>query len=317
MAKSQIQAGSTNVTRNVYIRSTITGMGLTGLVYNSAGLTAYYDLPASASAAITLATQTVTGAWSSGGFVEIDATNMPGWYRLDIPNAALASGTFVDIMLRGAVNMIDCPFEIDLTVTNTQSVTGGLTNVTSNVIQWSGSNVAAPNVTGVPIVDVKYSLGTISPAAAGYFAPDWGHVNAPTTVVALSGTTLADFTSTQKTSITTAATAATPTAAGVTARVTANADQIAGSATAATNLSTSAQTMQTGTAITGTLTSSVFTTNLASTVTGAYVGRFILFTSGVLIKQAQTISAYSNTGQITTIQPFTTAPSNNDLFVIV
>ena len=34
----------------------------------------------------------VTSAWSSGGFIQIDATNMPGWYRFDIPNAALATG---------------------------------------------------------------------------------------------------------------------------------------------------------------------------------------------------------------------------------
>jgi hypothetical protein len=244
MAKLSIQVGSTSKTINVYIRSTITGEGLTGLVYNSAGLSAFYTLPLSAPVAITLATQTVTGAWSSGGFVEIDSVKSPGLYRLDLPNAALASGTFVDISLLGANNMINYIDEIELTGWN--ATTGAVSSVTGNV----GGNVVG-------------SVGS------------------------------------------------------VTARVTANVDEIAGSTTAATNLSTSAQTMQSGAAVTGTLTSSVFTTNLASTVTGAYVGRFILFTSGALIQQAQTIAAYSNTGQITTIQPFTTAPSNTDTFVIV
>src|SRR4030095_8813784 len=71
--------------------SVTTGAGLTGLLYNSASLTAYYIREGSASAtAITLATMTV-GTWVSGGFKEVDATNMPGLYELGVPDAALAS----------------------------------------------------------------------------------------------------------------------------------------------------------------------------------------------------------------------------------
>jgi hypothetical protein len=43
--------------------------------------------------AITPVVQTVTGAWVSGGFCEVDAVNQPGLYRLDVPNAAFVSGT--------------------------------------------------------------------------------------------------------------------------------------------------------------------------------------------------------------------------------
>jgi hypothetical protein len=69
------------------------GQGKTGLVYNTAGLKCYYTRGASGTpTAITLATQTSGGAYSSGGFVEKDATNAPGLYRLDVPNAALATG---------------------------------------------------------------------------------------------------------------------------------------------------------------------------------------------------------------------------------
>jgi len=77
-----------------------TGGGKTGIAYNAAGLTAYYVRPAGTATAITLATQTVTGAWSSGGWVEVDATNLPGIYRFDIPNACVANGSpFIEIGL--------------------------------------------------------------------------------------------------------------------------------------------------------------------------------------------------------------------------
>jgi hypothetical protein len=53
--------------------------------------------------AITLVTQTATGAWSSGGFAEISSSLVPGVYRLDVPNAALAAGASdVTIVVRGA-----------------------------------------------------------------------------------------------------------------------------------------------------------------------------------------------------------------------
>ncbi len=129
--KLSIQAGSTSQTVNVFIQdsSSNTGAGLTGLVFNTSGLTAYYGLPKAASVQITLATlAAVTSAWSSGGFKEIDATNMPGWYRFDIPDAALASGRFVSVHFQGAANMAPLPLEIELTGWNNQDATrGGMT----------------------------------------------------------------------------------------------------------------------------------------------------------------------------------------------
>ncbi len=127
--KLSMFAGSTSQTVNVFIQdsSSTTGAGLTGLVYNSGSLTAYYALPRAAATSITLATQTVTGSYSSGGFVEISSTNMPGWYRFDLPDAAIASGRFTSIHLKGATNMAPLPIEIELTGWNNQdAVHGGL-----------------------------------------------------------------------------------------------------------------------------------------------------------------------------------------------
>jgi len=129
--KLSILAGSTSQTVNVFIQdsSSTTGAGLTGLVFNTSSLVAYYALPRAAAVSITLATlAAVTSSYSSGGFKEIDATNMPGWYRFDIPDAALASGRFVSIHFKGATNMAPLPVEIELTAWNNQdAVRGGLT----------------------------------------------------------------------------------------------------------------------------------------------------------------------------------------------
>ena len=129
--KLSILAGATSQSVNVFIRdsSSTTGGGLTGLAYNTASLTAYYTHSGTnaTATAITLATlAAVTSAYSSGGFKEIDATNMPGWYRFDIPNACLATskGRSVAIHLKGATNMAPCPIEIELTGWDNQLVPG-------------------------------------------------------------------------------------------------------------------------------------------------------------------------------------------------
>lgn len=44
--------------------------------------------------------------------------------------------------------------------------------VKANATQWLGGTIPAVNVTGVPLVDLKYTLGTISPAAAGSVRAD-------------------------------------------------------------------------------------------------------------------------------------------------
>lgn len=142
MAKLSIKAGATSVTVNVFIQdsSSTTGAGLTGLVYNTASLVAYYALPRAASVAITLATlAAVTSAYSSGGFKEIDATNMAGWYRFDIPDSAVASGRFSSIHLKGAANMAPLPLEIELTGwDNSDGVHGGMTALPNAAAEAAG-----------------------------------------------------------------------------------------------------------------------------------------------------------------------------------
>ena len=78
-------------------------LGSTGLTFSTTGLAAFYTRGKAAPVAITLVTQTVTGAYTSGGFVEVSSTNQPGLYRLDLPNAALVDGVDdVTVTVRGA-----------------------------------------------------------------------------------------------------------------------------------------------------------------------------------------------------------------------
>ena len=84
--------GGVNATVYVRLRNSTSGLAQTGLVFNSAGASCTYVRPRTASAAIPLVTQSVTGAHTDGGFVEVNSTDAKGLYRLDLPDAALASG---------------------------------------------------------------------------------------------------------------------------------------------------------------------------------------------------------------------------------
>jgi len=139
MAKLALKKGSTDVSVYLFAQdsSKTTGAGLTGLAYNTASLTAYYVRPLGSATQITLATQTVTGAHADGGFVEVDSTNMPGVYRLDLPDAVCASGVpSVVVMLKGAANLAPVLLEIQLTDFDLNDATPNVTvsDIAANAI---------------------------------------------------------------------------------------------------------------------------------------------------------------------------------------
>jgi NAD(P)H-dependent FMN reductase len=93
--------------------------------------------------------------------------------------------------------------------------------------------------------------------------------------------------------------------------------QISGSSTAADNLEASALGVVTGTAVTGTLTTTAFTTNLTEVTDNHYNNRVCVFTSGVLAGQAKAVTDYDGASKTLTTRAFTEAPSNADAFVLV
>lgn len=130
MAKLKIKQGTTSKVVRVFLQdsSSASGAGLTGLTNASSGLTAYYIREGDAtSTAIALVAGTA-GTWSSGGFKELDATNLPGVYELGLPNTVLASGQSSVVMLKGAANLAPCVLELELDQINYQDgVRAGLT----------------------------------------------------------------------------------------------------------------------------------------------------------------------------------------------
>jgi len=118
-----IAPGSTSQSIELYL-------GATGLAFNTSGLAAYYVRNQSSPVAITLVTQTPTGAWSSGGFAEISSSLVPGVYRLDVPNAAFAAGASdVTIVVRGASGTNGAVLTVTLS-------SGGLTAAQTAAAVW-------------------------------------------------------------------------------------------------------------------------------------------------------------------------------------
>ena len=119
MAKLLIDEDTTSYRLSIFVQdsSQTDGRGLAGLAHDTASLTWYRWREDDGNAAATqISPVAVTrGTFASSGFVEKDATNMPGFYELGIPNSCLASGSdWLDMVLRGATNMAPVPIEIQL-----------------------------------------------------------------------------------------------------------------------------------------------------------------------------------------------------------
>lgn len=92
---------------------------------------------------------------------------------------------------------------------------------------------------------------------------------------------------------------------------------VVGDSDAAGKMQRSASSMILGTVIAGTLTATVFTTDVVNANVNAYQGRSLLFATGNLVGQGGVISQYNpGTGAITVTAAFTSAPALTDKFVI-
>ncbi len=192
--KLSIVAGATSQSVNVFVRdsSSTTGAGLAAVAPAGGSLLTgtklYYSFTganASAGVAVSLSVlAAVNSSYSSAGIVTLDGTNMIGWVRIDIPNAALATskGRVVSFHLYGGTNMAPTPFEIELTGWDNQDgVRGGMTSL--------------PNGTGLnTIFNTDYTTVYDSTNKAfnsklGNFAMGGSSLNLSLGTLATSGTT--------------------------------------------------------------------------------------------------------------------------------
>ena len=119
-----IAPGSTSQSIELYL-------GAIGLTASTSGLSAYYNRTRSADVQINLQARNITQNWTSGGFAEVNPNTMPGVYRLDIPNEALAAGADdVTVVVRGASGTNGAVMSIKLS-------SGGLTTAQTASAVWN------------------------------------------------------------------------------------------------------------------------------------------------------------------------------------
>jgi hypothetical protein len=360
MPKLSIAPGSTSQTVNVFIQDssvTTNVAGRTGLVFNTASLTCYYARTRGASTAVTLATlASATAAWATGGFIEIDATNQPGMYRLDLPDAVLASGVRSAVVyLRGASNMVPCLLEIDLdaevdirlvagqtasasgTVTFPNATLASTTNITAAtgitlaavthtgaVIPTVTTTTTATNLTNLPTIPANW-LTAAGIATGAITAAKFAAGAIDNSAIAGNAISAAKFAggAIDSVAINNGAITSTKFAAGAIDNA-----AIAADAIGASELATDAVTeivnglldaYGTRGSVTGTPSASTFNGDAGlSAVDAFHTGSVLKFTSGTLNGQSRRIASYTGSTKAMTFDAnWTAAPSASDTFVIL
>ena len=171
----EVQVGATDVT--IYVLfvdddgGTAPGEPTTGLAFGNieTGGSASTMREGAARADLTLVTQTVAGAHTDGGFIEVDATNMPGVYRLDLPDVFATGADFVIAMCvaEGTNNSIMRPVVIKI-----------LENPSVNVAQYLGSAAPALISSRYPAQVAGMEAGVLTAAAIAANAIEAGKINA-------------------------------------------------------------------------------------------------------------------------------------------
>ena len=155
--KLLLKKSETDVIIHVFIQdsSSATGEGLTGLVHNSASLTAYYVKPGGTLTALTLETIATLGTYAAptssahARFKLVHDTNVPGMYEIHLHTDTLATNDYITIMLKGAADMVPLLIEIQLTDLDLNTV---LTDASIADAVWdeplTGSNHNDPTSAG-------------------------------------------------------------------------------------------------------------------------------------------------------------------------
>jgi hypothetical protein len=161
------QVESFTVSPNTTNRSELIYLGAKGLTHTTPSLSSSYVRAGGIRTAITLVSQTPNGSWTSGGFCEIDSTNMPGIYRIDVPNAVFVAGA-ESAMLQ---------------LTGTNQTNGAVVHYNMAKVQFDLSQ-------NVPLVNTAHSIGDALNAARAQGFGKWQIVGNTMNIYAEDGITL-------------------------------------------------------------------------------------------------------------------------------
>jgi hypothetical protein len=157
MSVRRIKAGTTDVSIVIRIIDSTDGTPETGVVFNTSGIDLWYRREGAASVDITEATlSALTDAHTDGGFLHIN----DGWYRLDLPDAACASGVS-GVQIGGTVTgmVVLAPY-VELEVNNAA-------DVYSRLGAPAGASISAD------IAAIEAQTDDIGAAGAGLTAIPW------------------------------------------------------------------------------------------------------------------------------------------------
>ena len=139
----QIQKGSVDRSVDLYIIDSTDGTPETGVLWNTAGIDLKYRRDLSAAVSITEATlAALTTAHTDGGFLEIGN----GVYRLDLPDAAWATGADHVTVFGTVTGMIVLPVTVQLVEYNPEAALATPTNITAGTI------TTVTNLTNLPAI---------------------------------------------------------------------------------------------------------------------------------------------------------------------
>mgnify|MGYP003598711167 FL=1 len=249
-------------------------------------------------------------------------TNTLGTLRMAFSEAATCLPVWQDFMVVPA-NVWDSLFSTDKLQVHVDEMTAGI--ITATVIADNAIDagaLASDAITAAKIAsDAGTEIGTAVWATAARTLTAATNVTSTGAAVPI---TAGGLVSADVTAISTDTTAADNAElmfdgtgyAGGTTKLAVNAVALSGSTTAADNAEAGYTGIITGTAITGTLSTTAFTTDLTEATNDHYTGRMVTFTSGVLAGQMREITGYNGTTKAITVAAMTDAPSNNDTFFI-
>lgn len=188
-----ILAGTTSLSLPVVLRKTSDNTESTGKV--AADMTGSYWRQGGVRVSITLSDlAAVNSAFSSGGVKEVDATNMPGLYRVDLPDAAVATGAdWVVVAIKVAADYVF--YERFALTTNVIQTGDSFARI--GVAGAGLTNIDLPdqamNITGNITGNLSGSVGSVTGAVGSVTGNVGGNVTGSVGSVASGGITNASY----------------------------------------------------------------------------------------------------------------------------